>query len=160
MPPLSRLLALIFPLALAAVTPATQAFEGAVDVVAPYVRLVAPPATTTSAYMILHNTSAEMRRLVRAESPLAKAVELHTQGSDKSVMKMRPIREIVIPARGEVALKPGGHHLMLIDLEGPLREGDAVPLILRFDDGSELRLAAPLRAGVTSAAATGDATPR
>jgi copper(I)-binding protein len=49
---------------------------------------------------------------------------------------MRPVPAIEIKAKGEAVLKPGGLHVMMIDLKAPLKEGDSVPITLTFDDGS------------------------
>jgi copper(I)-binding protein len=51
-------------------------------------------------------------------------------------MKMLPVPAIDVKAKGEAVLKPGGLHVMLIDLKAPMKEGDTVPLTLTFDDGS------------------------
>lgn len=161
--PFRRLMPLVLPLALAALAPATQAFEGAVDIVAPYVQLPSPTGNATSstigsgsAYMLLHNASAAPRRLVRAESPLAKTVELRRPGSGQGKhtgeARMQRVREIVIPAHAELRLRADGPHLVLVGVQTVLSEGDAVPLLLGFDDGSELRLAAPVRSTPTTAA--------
>jgi copper(I)-binding protein len=69
-------------------------------------------------------------RLVEASSGAARAVEIHEMAMEGNVMKMRQIPGLDLPAGKPVDLKPGGHHLMLIDLKAPLREGEAVPLSL------------------------------
>jgi copper(I)-binding protein len=49
------------------------------------------------------------------------------------VMKMRPLASLDIPAGQPVTLKPGGDHIMLMGLNGPLREGQSFPLTLTFE---------------------------
>ena len=44
-----------------------------------------------------------------------------------------------IPAAGSVELKPGGAHLMLVNIKAPLKEGTKVPLTLRFERAGEVR---------------------
>lgn len=51
-------------------------------------------------------------------------------------MKMRPVPSVEVKAKGEAVLKPGGLHVMLIDLKAPMKEGDVVPITLTLDDGS------------------------
>jgi hypothetical protein len=51
-------------------------------------------------------------------------------------MKMRPVPAMEVKAKGEAVLKPGGLHVMLIDLKAPMKEGDSVPITLTFGDGS------------------------
>ena len=60
-------------------------------------------------------------------------------------MKMVAVDKISVPARGQAELKPGSYHIMLIDMKAPLKEGDAVPIMLTFDDGSSQRIDAPVR---------------
>jgi len=69
-------------------------------------------------------------RLVEASSGAARAVEIHEMAMEGNVMKMRQVPGLDLPAGKPVDLKPGGYHLMLIDLKAPLREGEAVPLSL------------------------------
>jgi copper(I)-binding protein len=86
--------------------------------------------------MILKNGGDKDVKLVKAGSSAAKAVELHNHINDGGVMKMRMVTAIDIKAKGEAALKPGGYHVMLIDMKNPLKEGDKVAITLGFDDGS------------------------
>jgi copper(I)-binding protein len=60
-------------------------------------------------------------------------------------MRMRQVERIEVPAAGRVELKPGGLHVMLIGLERPLQEDEVVPITLRFADGSEQTVDAPVR---------------
>ena len=70
-------------------------------------------------------------------------------------MKMRPVPGIDIKAKGEAVLKPGGLHVMMIDLKAPMREGDMVPVTLTFDDGStkqvDAKVVRPMAAGMPAA---------
>ena len=60
-------------------------------------------------------------------------------------MKMRPVKSIPVPAGGTVELKPGGYHIMLLDLKKDLKPGDTVPVTLSFEHGGELRIEAAVR---------------
>jgi copper(I)-binding protein len=121
------------------------AADGALRIDAPYVRLVPPNAPASAAFMIISNSGSAPRQLLKAQSPVAKTVELHTHIADHGVMKMRPVASIAVDAKGQVELKPGSYHIMLIDLKQPLTEGDMVPISLFFDDGSSQQIAAPVR---------------
>jgi hypothetical protein len=117
--------ALLAPLAQAAepiaVTGAwARATAGGQKVGAAYMELAAPAGTA----------------LVAAETPVSARVELHTMSMEGGVMKMRPVEKIEVPAAGKVSLKPGGLHLMLIDLKQPLKEGSRVPITLTFQSGA------------------------
>ena len=102
----------------------------------PYVRLAPPSAPATGAFMVIRNAGDKDVRVVKADNPVSKATELHTYVNEGGVMKMRPIPAIEIKAKGEAVLKPGGLHVMMIDLKVPMKEGDTVPITLTFDDGS------------------------
>ena len=115
------------------------AFAGAADQVTvqdPYVRLAPPNAPATGAFMVIRNTGDKDVKVIKADNPVSKVTELHTHLNEGGVMKMRPVTAIDVKAKGEAVLKPGGLHVMLIDLKAPMKEGDTVPLTLTFDDGS------------------------
>jgi len=128
---------------LAAQAAGTQA--EAVSVYDPYVRLVPPNAQATAVFMRLTNAAASEARIVRAESPAARVSELHTHLHENGVMRMRRVPSIAVPAGGETQLKPGGLHVMLIDLPEALKEGQQVRITLGFADGSSKTLEAPVR---------------
>ena len=107
-----------------------------VSVQDPYVRLAPPNAAATGAFMVIRNTGDKDVKVVKADNPVSKATELHTHLNEGGVMKMRPVQAIEIKAKGEAVLKPGGLHVMMIDLKVPMKEGDSVPITLTFDDGS------------------------
>ena len=115
------------------------AFAGAADSVTvqePYVRLAPPNAPATGAFMVIRNGGDKDIKVVKASNPASKVTELHTHLNEGGVMKMRPVPAIEVKAKGEAVLKPGGLHVMLIDLKAPMKEGDVVPITLGFDDGS------------------------
>lgn len=87
----------------------------------------------TGAFMRL--TAPETLRLVRVESPAAGVSEVHEMKMEGDVMKMRALPALELPAGKAVELKPGGYHLMLMDLKAPLAAGASVPLTLVFQDG-------------------------
>ena len=115
------------------------ALAGAADSVTvqdPYVRLAPPNAPATGAFMVIRNGGDKDVKVVKASNPASKVTELHTHLNEGGVMKMRPVPAIEVKAKGEAVLKPGGLHVMLIDLKAPMKEGDVVPITLSFDDGS------------------------
>jgi len=116
-----------------------------IHVTGPSVRVNSPGVDRTSAYLTLHNTDKAAHALVRAASPAARVTELHTVVNQGGVMKMRPVKKIVIQAGGKTELKPGGSHIMLIGLRQPLKEGGKVVLTLTFDDGSQKSVEAPVK---------------
>jgi copper(I)-binding protein len=97
-----------------------------------WTRATAPGQKAGGVYMQLK--SAEAAALVSAQSPAANVVEIHEMAMDGNVMRMRAIPKLELPAGQTVELKPGGHHVMLIDLKQPLKKGDQVPVRLRVED--------------------------
>ena len=112
-----------------------------------WVRATVPQQSGTGAFMQLKSES-DMK-LVEADSPVAEHVEIHEMAMDNHVMKMRQIPALPLPAGETVELKPGGYHIMLMDLHNQVKEGDVVPLTLTFEnaDGqrNSLEIEAPVR---------------
>ena len=101
-----------------------------VTVTGAWVRGTVPKQQATGAFMKLKST--EDVSLVNAASPSANIVEIHEMTMRGNVMAMRSIDDIPLPAGKEAELKPGGYHVMLIDLVKPLAKGDKVPITLTF----------------------------
>lgn len=110
-----------------------------------YIRLAPPNAMATGAYMVIRNAGPREVRVVKASSTVSRITELHTHLNEGGVMKMRQVKDIPVPAGGEAVLKPGGLHVMLIEMRLPLRAGDAVPITLGLDDGSSKVISVPVR---------------
>jgi periplasmic copper chaperone A len=111
-----------------------------VSVQDPYVRLAPPNAPATGAFMVIKNNGDKDVKVTKADNPASRVTELHTHLNDNGVMKMRPVPAIEIKSKGEAVLKPGGLHVMMIDLKAPMKEGDVVPITLSFDDGSSKKV--------------------
>ena len=138
------LLAVALSAAFAAPAFAGSAADG-MSAVDPYVRLVPPGQPVTGAFFVLKNADDKDHKVIKAESPAAKVTEMHTHVSEGGMMKMRPIKNIDIKAKSETVLKPGGLHVMLIDIKQPLKEGDNVAIKLTFEDDSSKEITAPVR---------------
>lgn len=116
-----------------------------IEIVDPYLPLLPPGVQTGAAYLRIRNVGERDMTLVAAFSPAAEAVELHTHIDDAGVLRMRQVKEIVVPAGSEVAFKPGGYHVMLIGLPLPLLAGEKVTITLRFADGTATTVEAIVR---------------
>ena len=88
----------------------------------------------------MSNTGKQADRLVAASVDVADHAELHTHLNDNGVMKMRQIPDIPVEAGATVKLQPGGLHIMLMDLKQPLKEGDKIPMTLRFEKAGEVKV--------------------
>ena len=105
----------------------------------PWARATAPGARVAGGYLLIRNRGAA-DRLVSASSPAAAKVELHVHVNDNGVMKMRQVRGYDVPAKGEFELKPGGAHLMFVDIKRPFKEGEKIPATLRFEKAGEIKV--------------------
>jgi copper(I)-binding protein len=83
-------------------------------------------------YLTIQNSGTTPDRLLKVESPDASSAELHQEVNDNGVMSMRPLDGVDIPAGGEVTLKPGHMHVMLIGLKHDLKPGDMFAVTLHF----------------------------
>lgn len=115
---------------------------GDIQVLQPFAR--ATPAKVGGVFMMLRNGGGNADRLIKAASPVAASVELHTHVKDGDAMRMRPVENIPVPANGQTALEPGGYHIMLIDLRQPLKEGASIPLTLTFETAGAVTLQVPV----------------
>lgn len=102
-----------------------------VDVKDAWVRATVAQQKATGAFMQL--TAKSDSKLVDVKSPVAGVVEIHEMAMDKDVMRMRQIPGLALPGGKTVELKPGGYHVMLMDLKAQVKEGDTVPLTLVFE---------------------------
>ena len=111
----------------------------------------------TGAFMRL--TAKDGARLVRAESPAAGLGEVHEMKMEGDIMKMRAVPALDLPAGKTVELKPGGYHVMLLDLKAPLAKDSTVPLTLVFQDAkgveSKLNLTVPVGTSAPGGATAG-----
>ena len=98
-----------------------------------------------AAYMVISNSAAQPDRLVAAAGDVAGAIELHTVENKDGVMAMRPVDGVDVPAGGQVELKPGSFHVMMIGLTRELKPGDRIPLTLRFQNAGDVRVEAEVR---------------
>jgi copper(I)-binding protein len=113
---------------------------GQVEIDKPWVRATPPGAKIAAGYMTIRNKSGTQDRLVGASSPAAGRVETHVNIKDGEILRMREVKGYDIPAKGTFELKPGGAHLMLVDIKQPFKEGDKVPVTLRFERAGEVKV--------------------
>ncbi|HWD22672.1 MAG TPA: copper chaperone PCu(A)C [Burkholderiales bacterium] len=103
-----------------------------------WARATPPGAKTGAGYMVVRNKSASSDRLLSAESPAAARVETHVHIKEGDVLRMREVKGLDIPADGSLELKPGGAHLMFIEIRRPFKEGEKIPVTLKFESAREI----------------------
>lgn len=124
----------------------------AVEVSDAWARATVPGQSVGAAYLTI--TSPRRLRLVAVKTAFAARVEIHSSHMEDGVMKMRRLDSLDIPSGKPVVLAPMGTHLMLMDLQAPLKADDQVPLELIFQDKRKkklIKVTAPVRA-ITQAA--------
>jgi periplasmic copper chaperone A len=129
-----------------------------VEVQNAWVRSTVPGQKGTGAFMNL--TAKQGMQLVGVASPAAAVAEVHEMKMEGEVMKMRAVAALDLPAGKAVQLKPGGYHLMLLDLKAPLLPGSLVPVTLRFKDAKGLESSLVLSLPVSTQAPGGAAAGR
>jgi periplasmic copper chaperone A len=115
-----------------------------------WVRSTVPGQKGSGAFMKI--TAKEGARLTGVTSPVAGVAEVHEMKMEGDVMKMRAVPVLDIPAGGTVELKPGGYHLMLMDLKQALPVGGTVPVTLMFKDGKGAESRVEVKLPVSAAA--------
>lgn len=140
--------------ALATVAAAQDARLGAISVSGAQARATVAGQRAGGGFLTLANQG-PADRLVAASAPVAARVELHTMRMEGDVMRMRQIDAIELPAGATVELKPGGMHLMFMELKEPLKAGATVPLTLRFEKAGEVTVPMPVRSPVPDTAGHG-----
>lgn len=115
-------------------------------------------AKIAGGYLTIDNKGSAPDRLVSVAGDVAGKVEIHEMAMNNGVMTMRPLdKGLPIEPGKTVKLAPGGYHLMLMDLKNPLKQGDKVPLTLKFEKAGEVKLALDVQGvGAQAPAAGGD----
>lgn len=122
--------------------------QTAVKVEDAWVRGTVASQKATGAFMRL--TPAANARLVAVQSPVAGVAEIHEMAMENDVMKMRQIPGLDLAAGRTMELKPGGFHVMLMDLKQPLKGGEQVSITLVFEDDAKKRFTQEIKAPVTA----------
>ena len=130
---------------LASIAQAQSAKVGSVQIENAYTRSTVPGQMAAGGFMKIENKGA-VDQLISASSPVAGEVQLHEMAMEGNVMKMRQVKEVVVPAGGAVELKPGGMHLMFINIKAPLTAGETVPVKLKFAKAGEVEVKMPVNA--------------
>lgn len=122
----------------------------------PWVRSTVAQQMATGAFFSI--SSAGGGKLLSVSSPAAGVVEIHEMKMDGSTMKMRAVTALDLPAGKAVELKPGGYHVMLMDLKQALIKDSKVPLTLVFKNTKGIESKLELSVPVSTVAPAGDKT--
>ena len=112
---------------------------GTLEIATPWTRATAPTAKAGGGFMTITNKGTTADRLVAARSNVSAKVEIHEMKMDGSVMRMRELEKgLEIPPGATVALKPGGFHIMFMELKAPFAANSKVPLTLVFEKAGSI----------------------
>ena len=129
---------------------------GSIHITQPWARATPKGASAGAGYMTVTNNGSAPDRLNCVSSDVSAECQIHTMTMDNGVMKMRPVEGGLEIKPGEtVTLKPGGLHVMLLDLKHPLEQGGTVKVELKFDKAGTVSVDYPIAA--IGAAAPGGA---
>jgi copper(I)-binding protein len=105
-----------------------------------------PMPGTGGVFMLLKNEGSEPDRLVGGQTDVAEVVEIHETVMEGEVMKMQMLPDgLEVPDRGEVLLKPGSYHIMLIGIKRDLVVGDTFSLDLQFEKSGTITVEPKVR---------------
>ncbi|MCM0028968.1 MAG: copper chaperone PCu(A)C [Polynucleobacter sp.] len=124
---------------------AQEAKVGSIAVNGAYTRATVPGQAAAGGFMKITSSGAA-DQLISATSTVSDDVQLHTMTMDNNVMRMREVKQIEVPANGAVELKPGGLHLMFMNIKAPLKAGELVPVKLKFAKAGEVEIKMPVNA--------------
>lgn len=116
---------------------AASAAQG-VDVSAAWSR-PAVAGSTGAGFMTLTNRTSRADALVAVESPVARKVEIHVSEMRSGMASMKRLDRVPLPPGGSVTFRPGGHHLMFLGLNRPLKSGETLPATLTFASGAKVK---------------------
>jgi copper(I)-binding protein len=107
---------------------------GGIEIANPYARAMPAGAKVGGGYLKLTNNGSVDDRLISATSDRAGSIQLHEMKIDDGVMIMRELERGITVAKGEtVELKPGGFHVMFIDVKQPFKQGEDVKVAMTFE---------------------------
>ncbi len=110
-----------------------------------WVRAMPPNMTRTAAYMHIENTTEKDITLLSAKCDNFNKVEIHKTVIANDFARMLPVEKLVIPAQGIIELKPKSFHIMLLERQAHLKEGDTVDITLAFDNDTSQTLTLPVK---------------
>jgi copper(I)-binding protein len=115
---------------------------GALKIGHPWSRATPGGAKVGGGYLVIENTGATADKLIAVSAPaISGRAEMHEMATTNGVMTMRPLdKGLAVEPGKTVKLAPGGFHLMLMDLKGPFKQGDKVPVTLEFEKAGKVTL--------------------
>lgn len=123
---------------------ATHVWAGDIRVVDAHIRETLPGQPVSAAYFTIQNAGAQELLLRGVTSVRIPRIEIHQHRHEGDMMRMRQVDSVLLPPGQAVLFESGGYHLMLMDLQAPLRVGEEVELELQFDQHEPYRIRVPV----------------
>ncbi|MGL4489981.1 MAG: copper chaperone PCu(A)C [Rhizobiaceae bacterium] len=119
--------------------------KGDITVSGSWTKAMLPSQPAGGGYLIIENKGAAADRLLSATSTVTTNLQIHEMAMEGDVMKMRELPDgLEVPAGGKVELKPGGFHLMFMDMTKGFKEGETVAVILKFEKAGDVSVELPV----------------
>ncbi len=115
-----------------------------ISIVSPWARATPGGSKVGAAFFEIQVAVGADDKLIGAASPAAQTVELHDHIRDGGIVKMRRIEAMPVPGGKTITLKPGGLHLMLMELKDGLKEGEAIEVTLTFEKAGTVKVQVPI----------------
>jgi periplasmic copper chaperone A len=120
---------------------------GPIHIATPWARATPKGASTGAGYMTVTNKGSAPDRVSCVSDDASAQCQIHSMTMDNGVMKMRPVEGGLEIKPGEtVTLAPGGFHIMFVDLQHPLEQGQSVKVTLKFDHAGTVDVDYPIAA--------------
>lgn len=130
--------------ALAASSSSARAATDGFKVSHPWLRMIIP-SRPAAGYFTLSNATDQTQVLIGAASPACAKLMLHQSLNENGLERMVMLNSLPVPAHGAVTFAPGSYHLMCMSPSKEVVKGHAIPITLRFANGTVLTANFPVR---------------
>jgi len=111
---------------------------GELHILQPWSQELPANAPTVAVYFTLDNQGMNADRLLGVDTPVAGEAQMHAHVDQDGMMKMQKVDSVTVAPGSRVAFAPMGYHVMLLQLNGPLRDGQFFPLTLHFEKAGDI----------------------
>lgn len=110
----------------------------------PWVRLLPPTVMSTAGYVTITNSSNNPEKLLRVWSSTVGSVSVHQTKEENGLFKMLPVDNLVLPANGQIKMRPGSYHIMIMDLDTPLTPESTITICFEFENSGIMHVVFPV----------------
>lgn len=110
----------------------------------PWIRLLPPTVMNTAGYVTINNSSNKPEKLLRVWSPSFDSVSVHQTQEENGLFKMLPVDNLVLPANGQIKMRPGSYHIMIMGLDAPLTPDSTITICFEFERSGIMHVVFPV----------------